>query len=619
MSYLTSYLLPSLQTLKYLEKVESFESWLKQSHPDVDEKELFPGYLFCIQCSMSTFFDALAYDELLKFKTDNTLSFAMKECIPLRKLQNESEKIILLKNLHTEVKMVTKSKSFNEIQIRLNRFNNRVTKLFDDFFDLYVYLTPKAISDKQAILKLDVIEFVHTHMTQISNIQAPIAYTGTLTDTYFPSKYQLNEGFMGYKYALQYLWHELLPADIYNGSSLINLHTADSWRTYIYESSETPYTEEHDFFSRKQYILEKQTSLDSYYFRAYKEVVPLLESQHYENSDKYYIIKTKAYNRKEHFKDFLGSSQLKDPFDDLTWKEKVTSRLYWQALQVIEGDKTGMHVGIPTFNIMLAGSIALLDSDSEVKKIVVAKFTHPHTGNTVKNDYSYGIYIDSQATGRNYCGWVVYLNACGDYSGFSGSEFKSAETLIKKYKKANKIELRELTIPIEEFEKVMAPNIKSAKELRNLSANQQVQDVLSRARGHLFELFIYWVHTTKQNDYKVHLNVDKGKSEKDIVLTKDDEVKIIECKLNPKNQNLKEVKDKLDKKLEDYSGRQVSYELWFWENVSEQSRQFLEKNKISFVEVQLRKHKHLEGIDLSVLNHVMKDVSNIQFDLENFS
>ncbi len=224
---------------------------------------------------------------------------------------------------------------------------------------------------------------------------------------------------------------------------------------------------------------------------------------------------------------------------------------------------------MPTFNVMLAGCVALLGNGRRNDKIYVARFTHPHDGDKSKNDYSYGVYIDSQATGgRNYSGWVIYTNACGNYSGYSGMEHKAAEDLIKKYKRAKKISIRELVIPWKDFEPTIQHYSIEPNKLSLLSKNKAISDILSEARGHLLELFVGYLVSRNLKSFKIDVNVDRGKEEKDIVLSNDNEVKIIECKLNPQNHDLAEVIEKIEKRLARYTQKTKTCELWLWENLS---------------------------------------------------
>jgi hypothetical protein len=611
MNLITRNVIPSIYVLRLLGNTQKFQTWLSRKHPTIQADSIFFGYQFCVQCCFSNLFDALANDTILGFTSSDLLDFATTWAEPLHKLEHDCNKIIFLKNINKEIKNVAQAKSYAQLNISFQGFDRKVGVVFDKFFDNHISVKKNVKISKQELLGLKVIHFVHKELNQVNN-GGPQVHEGTLTGKYWLNEFQLANGFEGYKYAVQFIWSELVGEQMIENSSLNTLHLADSWRTYKYKPLDKDVPEDMAFFMGREYEEGEQTNFDSYYGRIEAEIIPsfrrIMDIDPVGFREDFKVTK-KGYDIQSYFAEFLNSTELTDPYPNLSWSDKVHSRLYWRSFQVIEADKSGTHVGVPTFNVMLAGCVALLGDGRQNDKIYVARFTHPLGGDKSKNHYSYGIYIDSQATGgRNYSGWVIYTNACGDFSGYSGMEHDAAEDLIKKYKRAKKISIRDLVIPWKDFEPIIRPYLNTSKEVSLLSKNEAISNVLSEARGHLLELFVGYLVSRNLKNFNIHVNVDRGKEEKDIVLINEDEVKIVECKLNPQNHDLDEVIEKIEKRLAQYKQKTKTCELWFWENLSSQNETTLRKRNIVYVEVQAKRHPFLQSIDISLMKFIMQDV-----------
>jgi hypothetical protein len=287
-----------------------------------------------------------------------------------------------------------------------------------------------------------------------------------------------------------------------------------------------------------------------------------------------------------------------------------------------------LHNGIAAFNTMLAGTVELYNpKQSEFAKVVVARFTHPLKINKNKsgNNYSYGILIDTKSAANHYSsGWIIYQDACGDWSGFSGSEHKACEALIKKYKREGKITLRELTIPLEDFKEYTNKYILDHKQLSILEQNKLIPIIIQKSRSYLFELFVYHLCNKyykskpyESKKYKIELNTDKNSAEgeKDVVVSNDDEIILIECKLTPQNYDMREMLQKLDTKLKVAKQLKKSAQFWFWSDLTVESNRILEEQTKSLgfdilAPIALSSPKGepiLKGVTLKQINEIMQD------------
>jgi hypothetical protein len=622
MSWLTSQVIPSLQTLKILGDVDAFSSWLKTTYPEKNVDELFEGYKFSLICCLNCFIDGISNDELLGIKNDFLLNCAISQNILIDQIENTCEKTVFLKNLKPLYKEIKKAKSYNGIIKSLEKFNQEITSKFDEIFMKNISVSNNSGLDKETATSLLLIDYAQNYLVQIKN-NGPIANsTHPLSANWTDPK--LKEiSFEGYKYAIQFLWLQLLGEKEFNQTHLVNIHLAVSWRDYKYiekEKSEDPIFD--DIFNQ-EFNLEEQTSFDSYFYWIRDEITNPLHNKYKTDIytiESYFKFQPHGYDKQAVFSTLLKQKEQKNEFK-LSWDAQIQKCLLWYPFEIVNSGESTLFQGITSFNTFLAGTITLHDSNkSEFSKIVVAKFTHPHPDSQVKNDYSYGVLLDSKsAAGHNCSGWTIFQDACGDYSGFSGREHKSTEKLIQKYLKDKKMELRELSIPLEKFNDFTNSHAKSETERSIIEQNKLIPDIIQKSKSYLLELITYYVCSRKYAEsYFVTLctgNKSDG-GEKDIVLLSRDEkeVVIIECKLNPQSYSMKTLAKKLEAKLLDYHEyEKKSVQLWCWEKLSIQNKQLLEQllvNNKPIICVEFSNPKNypvLNGINLKQLRFIMQD------------
>ena len=621
----TSEIMTPLYIFKMLGDCEEFEKWLHQNHPQQNSNDLFSGYQFSLHCCLNTFIDYVSHSKGLKMKSDFYFNRVLNEIIPLSKVQATCERAVFLKNITPYLKGIVASKNYADLKKNIEIFNTTVGQKFETIFDRYVsYEATKGISKDEAFKYL-FIDFIYTYLIQIAN-NGPQANVPNVIFPIWTKKERMKQFFEGYKYAIQFLCNKVLGDKAYKKTSLVKLHKTDSWKDYVYLPEDK--SKEYNPFDTGYFEVEQQNSLDSYFYRMQKEVVKPLEKKlklgFLSVEDKFTSI-SRGYKKQFIFGDLLENNGLRNPFETLPLNEKIDEVLYWYPVEIASSEKST--IGVPSFITMLAGNVALHNKkESSFTKIIVAKFIHPHSPSMEKNDYSYGILVDTSSAGHYTSEWVIYQNACGDYSGFSGREHRATEKLIQKYVKEGKVELRELEIPLIDFDKYTLTYRKTSEEESIIKKNKQIPDIIQKSRAYLFELFTYalFVNATEYKDFKVSMNIDKKTvgGEKDIFLESSDEAILVECKLNPNNCNFKELFVKLDTKLKDseYSHKRKSIQLWFWYEPTEKSLAEIYKRKdVSFVVVP-RMEGMTRNTELERITFVMQEYENKEnFAWENFT
>jgi hypothetical protein len=610
---LLSQIIPSLYTLKILGNVSGFEEWLSRTHKNTTSSDLFHGYVFAVRCCLNTFSDGVASDQRLKIKDDFLLNRAIRELVPIEKINDTCEKTIFLKRIKKYVRRILTAKNYSELSERVAVFEKDISVAFEKIYESNVKVSSKITVDKRTALKLSLINFAHTYLVQINN-GGPVANFLNPLSAKRIKEERLDLNLKGYKYAIQFLWYQILGEEVFNQTSLINLHKADSWRDYKYKKTEQDLGDSQFDFFGEGFDLREQSNLDSYFYRISNEITEPLSHQYgfqiYRINEYFQLYN---YSKKAFLSNLLHKEELEDVFLKLSWEDKILNRLYWYPLEVINSRNSQMHFGIPSFNTMLAGTVSIHNKEqSEFSKVIVAKFIHPCGIDS--NNFSYGILIDGiSAAGHSYSGWVIYKDVCADWSGFSKSEYKTTERLIKKYKKERKIEVREMVISLMKFTEIINKYEKSTVELSIIEKNKLIPDIIQKSKAYLFELFVYYINSKYfNNDYQIRMNVHSKTGEKDIVMENDAEVILIECKINPQNVELGELLDVLEKKLLEYRQSSKSIQLWFWIKPSVKSQAIIDRrvSKFPIKTITVRDpkgEKILRNVDLSRLQFVMQD------------
>lgn len=631
---LTSQILPSISTLTILGNVDAFISWMKKVHPSQNVDDMFKGYQFSLECCLNSFIDGICGDEKLEIESDFLFTSALSELIPLHQIKSSCEKTIFLKNVKPIVKSIIRAKTFSEIKEKMMRFNETISWRFEEVIKTNIHFSKYDEIGDSLAEKFWLIDYAHTFLVQINN-DGPVANESHPFNTDWKSRERLEMWLEGYKYAIQFLWFQLLGSDQFNDTRLSRMHEADTWREYKYIEKEKSNDKLIDFLNQ-EFNLEEQTCFDSYFYWIQKEITGPFENRYGVSSssiDNYFVFDSIVYDKQKLFKDLFNMDSSVHENPTLNPSDQIEELLYWYPIEVIDARESQMHQGIPAFNTMLAGTVTLFKIEkSSFDKVIVSKFTHPHSDDLSKNDYSYGVLVDSKSTAGHYLsGWIIYQDACGDYSGFSGSEHRSAEALIGKYSREGKIELREMTISLEEFSRFSNQRVRS-KDLVDLhNENELLSQLLIDSKSILLELFTFHVFVReyrgkkdlKGDLYKVLFGTGKKspEGEKDVVVESPNEVKLIECKLNPQTCNWPLIFKKLDikSKSDKYQGKKVTFQLWFWYELSKESRKILDKAEINGEPVSYvvlskpSKVPILKGVDLKKLSRIMDGEKTTEF------
>ncbi len=590
-------IIPTLRIFELVGDAKSYQAWLKEHHNlELTDPVLFNGYKFFLECALSKFFSDITTEEELPIPHGVLLACARSHAYyPLEKLPNSCERTIFLKEVLEYIKPISKAKSLSALEKSIRSFKTNVKNIFDEIFQKCYKLNPDNKIDLEGALKIPLIDNLFIHFTQAFN-NGPAAYNGELLKDFWIPEDKLNSCFLGYKYTLQYMWYTVVGKKLFQESSLVNMHTADSWSEYKYLPAPEGLSEMELLIHGDRFKLEEQTSLDSYFHRIREEIVLPIEKEYNTSilSGGSLFIQHKKIP-KSIFKKLLKPSK-PDPYKSLETKDKIDIILYWYSAEVFEPGE--MHNGVPAFMTNLAGTVALMqkDREREFEKIQVARFIHEVEQG--KHRYSYSILIDTKAAADHYhSGWLIYYDCCGDYSGFAGREFRNAEGLIQKYVKTGKVNLQTLEVSKEDFTKYLANHIhkneflteqvinERTKKLEELSKLQvaKTQNIFGDAKGIILELVTYYALSQYHGpNTKISWSLNKKNGEIDILVVTETVTKLIECKVNPNNCNLEKEYQKGKQKLTKVTDNKGKVEFAFASLPNPRAIKWLKENSIDY-------------------------------------
>jgi hypothetical protein len=444
----------------------------------------FNGFVFMVKTISRCFLDQIGISWSLNLQEDFTLSRAKNRGVPLNKIKNTCEKTIFLKNAHKILKKWWKAGNETELGLQYELIKKSLLIPIQNILEKNVTIKREYEKfGKEEILRRLAIDYMLVYLMDARR-GFPMGYFFSLLPTNLSRKY-LSGVFEGYKFSLMFLLNQLIKRRVKKEKAFFSeLVTLKNWREL-----DSKYRVFQNIFVTP---LEKEFSL-GFGLEEYFEI-------------------TKAIDPKSFDETLFKKSKT----SSLSLEEDLQQALFWYPVQAMKGSY--VFNGVATFSSLLSGTVTLKRLFGNNEKSYVARFVHPQQNG---NDYSYGILIEAFGTLADYSGWIIFYDCAADYSGFSGSEYRYAESIIERYNKLGSIEIIEyrinskaflnyLTVFSAELTEAYHPFIskiptngevkKHRKILENISLASIVRKKdrdLSIARGILLELVAYYYFKEK--------------------------------------------------------------------------------------------------------------------------
>ena len=566
-----------INILKIVSNVNAFQKWLKEYHKINDDDQIYKGYKFFIDVCIRGFIGSVIYDTSLDLEEDFTF-FRARFCgVEIDDIPNTCEKTIFIKNVWNSTKEIRKSKNWEGLTYCIKD----IEELLQVFDVIYVQnvSSNKKLSKESA---LNISTIFNTH-NLLNDTRRGIPHAYPLAPILKPStseKY-LEDVYMGYAYALQYLWFVLLGKETFEGSSLENLHKAhviyskyaeeqmepkagisvldeETIKEFIKKTNleevmgagggicaiaEEPSDEDIKKSNEEKERLSKLKNwfaLDRFFEIIQEEIIrPIEEGLKIKSSlfDPLLIIEDTF--SKNLFTAFLATDKIREPTyleaqDGGLMNKKLDHFFLWYDVDVLDPLKTGEFNGVPAFTTTLIGSVEKNRYVGRDEVVLVRRLKHP-VEHVQGYDYSYSILIPAFGTISDYSGWLIFFDCATDYSGYGGSLYQEAEKFIKKFLEEKKIELIELDVDIKIFKEYLEKKSVSHARLSISEIQRKTEDFIGDVKGIFFEyLFYNWLSEECCDKCKEipKCNVSENGEQIDVITKTETDIRIFECKVN---------------------------------------------------------------------------------------
>jgi len=581
----------SVEVINLASDIEQFEDWLQDEHGIPFSDELLEGYEFFMETAIRTFMHEIIYSTFPLISEDFVFFRARFEGVKLAEIPNTSEKTAFIKNVNDYRRDLRKAGTWDETQTVLYEFSKEVLHPFEELLQNHTFPDPDLDLNRDELLRHLAIFSTFVHLNDLDD-GYPNGYYLTVLESDLREE-RMDAALEGYIYTLQFVWAQLVKGDVYDDTSLSELHNSEEWFHSI------------DIFEG---VPDDRSDLDRFFGDIKREII-----QPVEENKGIKVLDDVLFLKEDTPKDILGELTKREETVDLNTQEKFDYQLLWYQVEFLQA--SNIFNGVSAFLSLLSGTVNLKQRFAAGEEAYVCKFTHPVEPG---NDYTYGVLVEAAgSTGlADYSGWVMFYDCCGDYSGFAGSEHMQAERIIEEHLERGQIKLREMELEKDEFQELVSDKAigergaNLSEELDLESERNRLQTKSRRARGLLVELVShYYLSRQGYDSDKLDWNISLDSGELDILVEGTEEIRFIECKYDPSNQDWQQEFDKLRDKMGDTdTEKKKQGEFWFWNSPPPETVSRLEDNSFEY--------KVVSEIVKDASEFHEKDIEHLQFVME---
>jgi len=401
--------------LLIISDVKAFKKWISEFHSSKVGNNHLPGYILIFNTLFRMLTSELERNVSLGLTSDDVFDRATFRGISINKLPNTCEKTVLIRNLQYYFKDVIHSNSWDSLEAAMQRLSGEVLAPFNN------------VKQVSSVNKNYPVREIETAVTYSSMFQTYIFLNDTSRGTphgYVPAmlddqdydfgfRYSaaktLGNAFLGYKYAVQFLWYQLLR-DEFRHSVVNDIHKTNDW-----------------------------DSFDKYFDKIQSEIIePLEKSTGGAIGYDFFVLVEKS--PKKYFQRLL---EKRIPEIKPSAEEYLQRVFLWYPIQLIDSSDYSFS-GVPAFIPLLMGMIQIKRRTKDKSKAKVVRITHG-TDEEHRRSYSYAILAELSGYISDSSGWLLFYDCCDDRGSTSGL-FRKVETLLHRYAESDFIEIADIRI-----------------------------------------------------------------------------------------------------------------------------------------------------------------------------
>jgi len=400
--------------------VAAFKRWMSDFHYREVANNHLPGYKLVFNTLFRMLTSELERNTSLGLTSDETFDRATFVGISINKLPNSCEKTVLIRSLQYYFNDVIHLNSWSSLETAMQRLSVEVLAPFNNI---------KRVSSLNKNFPMRDIETAITYSSMFQTYIFLNDTSGGIPHGYLPAmlddqdaglgfRYSAartsGNSFLGYKYAVQFLWSQLL-GDKFGNSAVSDIHKTNDW-----------------------------DSFDKYFDRIKSTIIEPLEKSTGGVMGYDFSILIDRSPRTY----FEGLLEKKIPELPLSAKEKFRRVFLWYPIQLIDSSDYSFS-GAPAFIPLLMGTIQIKRRSKDMSKAKVVRIIHGGIEEH-RRSYSYAILAELSGYISDSSGWLLFYDCCDDRGSTSGL-FKKIESLLNRYVKNDFIEITNIQIEKEKL------------------------------------------------------------------------------------------------------------------------------------------------------------------------
>lgn len=497
-----------INALRILIDIKSFRSWLAANRRSSKVEKYLDGYKLTFRALLERLIEEIERDVALGLSSNSVFDrFSFTGRVPISKLPNSCDKVVLIKNVRKAAKPMLKATDWKQLEIASLIF-------LRDILPPLIQL--KSITDVNSAYNISSLDEAIKYVTMFelyiflndTRSGVPHGYPDIILENKEGRLYQKKNGrflstsFNGYKYSVQFMWSKLLGASFSN-SPLAYIHRAKGW-----------------------------TSLDEYFESIRTKVIHPIELE----------IGTllglaALMTIREGAKAILHPLLSKlPPEPTLSEREQLEQLFLWYEIELIDASQNTLFNGIPAFISALLGSIEIKRKADNPDKTQIIRLMHPKELHGYANFYSYAVLMEVGGLFSDSSGWLLFFKCCYDTgSGRRGLEY--IEQFITEYFNKGLIAVKEVQVPAQKLLSLLDNYLISATKLEMQDIHEtkaslrEIKDRFDTSRGLLLEFIACYLHSylLNKDNTRVEWNYTHHNQQIDLIVRQKDSILFFEC------------------------------------------------------------------------------------------
>ena len=408
--------------------VKAFKKWISEFHSSKVENNHLPGYILAFNTLFRMLTSELERNISLGLTSDDVFDRATFRGISINKLPNTCEKAVLIRNLQYYFRDVSHSNSWDTLETVMQKLTGELLAPFNN------------IKEVSSVNKDYPVREIETAVTYSSMFQTYIFLNDTsrgIPHGYLPAMLDdqdydsdlrylavktLGNAFLGYKYAVQFLWYQLLGDKFWN--SVVNdIHKTNDW-----------------------------DSFDRYFNKIQSEIIEPLEksTRGVMGYDSFILVDRNPRSYLE------GLLEKKIPEISLPVEENLRRAFLWYPIQLVDSSDYSFS-GAPAFIPLLMGMIQIKRRSKDKSKAKVIRIVHGEAEEH-RRSYSYAVLTELSGYITDSSGWSLFYDCCDD-RGSTSNLFMEVEALLYRYIENQFIDISNIQIDKRRFLRLIQEQI----------------------------------------------------------------------------------------------------------------------------------------------------------------